>query len=466
MHNPNSRRIDRRADALARFRKLPPPAWHSIAAWLGIALLFVLEYGLFSQYVVRELAWAPPGYHDQSVYLGQSYDIFETIVSEGVWKGIVRGWRESGANGTQLSIQGALLYLFLGTSRLTALTLNFAYFLLFQAALAATLRWYSGRWSAAFLGIGLALTAKSTFLGAGGMMDFRIDFVASCLFGTFICVVSPLRPVPLLAVVGCGRGSCGLFGYVSISHGAVSRRRPRFALRGLLRPIGGSIATIGSCDWHACTNSAGSCSRARSSRPWSCRRFSASGTRSRAITSTISPTRNVRFDARSTDTRMRWLACCIIRSPCSSSHAGADVLDSQRSHAGCGTVVRVMLGIDSKCEGRDGAGSSRMLNPDGTFLPVFAVFCVIAPLGVLTCYGSPSPAVGSIAVEAAWLLTVVLRPLWLLQFCPIFGIESSGFLRAHCFGDRRHVHGFVHPGRVFQPSSAFRRGTRRTSNRR
>src|SRR5690348_2934326 len=77
-----------------------------------------------------------------------------------------------------------------GASRLSALSLNFIYWAAFQLVLVATLRWLTGRWSATFMGWGLLLTTITPFFETGGsLFDFRLDFIAFCLFGIFLCVV-------------------------------------------------------------------------------------------------------------------------------------------------------------------------------------------------------------------------------------------------------------------------------------
>ena len=48
-----------------------PTSWHGSAAWLGIALLLVVEYGLFRQYALREVVWSYPTGADQTAYLSQ-----------------------------------------------------------------------------------------------------------------------------------------------------------------------------------------------------------------------------------------------------------------------------------------------------------------------------------------------------------------------------------------------------------
>src|SRR5262245_26454015 len=119
----------------------------------------------------------------------RSYETHERIRQRGLWGGLAYGLRMPTAKGPMMHVQAALLYLVLGPSRLSALTLNFLYFALLQCALVATARWYSGRWSVALFALGLLLAARAPFYPAGGLVDFRIDFIASCLFGTFLCAV-------------------------------------------------------------------------------------------------------------------------------------------------------------------------------------------------------------------------------------------------------------------------------------
>jgi hypothetical protein len=162
---------------------------NTMLPWVGIGLLLVFEYGLFRQYAEREVVWCYPTVNDQAAYLSRSYRYFEKIGAKGLINGVVFGLRDKKPNGAVVEVEASLLYLFLGASRLSALTLNFAHFALLQVVLAGTVRWYSGRWSPAFMGVGLLLTAGSPFYFAGGIMDFRIDFIAFCLVGVFVCVV-------------------------------------------------------------------------------------------------------------------------------------------------------------------------------------------------------------------------------------------------------------------------------------
>ena len=63
------------------------------------------------------------------------------------------------------------------------------YLALFQCVVIATVLWLTGRWSLAFIALGWLLSSPSQFDATGGIIDFRIDLTAMCLYGIFICVV-------------------------------------------------------------------------------------------------------------------------------------------------------------------------------------------------------------------------------------------------------------------------------------
>jgi hypothetical protein len=161
----------------------------SLLAVLGITILLVIQYGLFRQYAEREVTPFFPQYADQASYLGRSYACYQHILEEGPWSGVVGALEEKVPNGLVFEAEAGLLYLVLGPSRLSALTLNFLHFALLEITLFYTLRWYTGRWGPAFLGLGLVLVAGTPFYVCGGVADFRLDFAAFCLYGIFLCVV-------------------------------------------------------------------------------------------------------------------------------------------------------------------------------------------------------------------------------------------------------------------------------------
>lgn len=161
---------------------------HPVCGWLAMAGLVLLEWILFRRFLLREVVWAYPPDFDQAAYLRQAYELYERIRTAGVWQGITH--QPDAPQGAFLQLQAALLFDLLGhASRFIALSLNFFYFALFQIALFGTLRWLAKRWSVAFLSVGLLMMACTTFNTAGGIYDFRMDFTALCLYGTFLCCV-------------------------------------------------------------------------------------------------------------------------------------------------------------------------------------------------------------------------------------------------------------------------------------
>jgi hypothetical protein len=163
--------------------------WRPLAAAGLLVLLLVLQYLLFRRYAVREIVWAYPDQFDQAGYLGLTYQEYEDIRAHGLWAGLWHGLSTIHPTGVLFPVEGSLFLLLLGPSRLSALTMHFAHFALFQEVLFWTLYWRTRRWSFAFLGLGLLLAAAAPYAPGGGMFDYRIDFSAFCLFGVTLCLV-------------------------------------------------------------------------------------------------------------------------------------------------------------------------------------------------------------------------------------------------------------------------------------
>jgi hypothetical protein len=195
---------------------LPRP--RTLLGWGLISVLLLFQWALFRQHVEREVAWFVPRHHDQAEYLLTSYQIHETLLSRGLLRGLGMVVQLPSANGLFLPLHGALLYFLLGVGRLSALTLNFLWFAGFQVALAGTLFWRTRRWSVALLGVGLLLTAGTPLRDVGGLTDFRIDFVAFCLYGIFLCTVVRSRVFysrRWSLAAGCAAATLALYRYIA-----------------------------------------------------------------------------------------------------------------------------------------------------------------------------------------------------------------------------------------------------------
>lgn len=162
--------------------------------WVLLTLWFLLDFGLFYQFLQREVTWSYPPKHDQLHYLYDSYVAHDAILAQGPVAGLRRelrdGWLAKRPQGILLvPIEASLLYLVFGPGRSTALLVNFLHFVALQVALVITLKWATGRWNLALLGLGLLTTAMFPFAAAGGLYDFRLDFASFCLFGIVCCLV-------------------------------------------------------------------------------------------------------------------------------------------------------------------------------------------------------------------------------------------------------------------------------------
>ena len=79
-----------------------------------LLLLFGLEALLFGNVYTREVAWCPPGYFDQAVYLLQAYHLQQQVVTDGLgrlWQAI---WTGGNPTGVALPIEGTIVGLILG----------------------------------------------------------------------------------------------------------------------------------------------------------------------------------------------------------------------------------------------------------------------------------------------------------------------------------------------------------------
>jgi hypothetical protein len=169
-----------------RFGRLPQrlPGW---AGWSLVGALLLIEFLLFRHYLHREVLWAYPPNTDQVGYLSEAYDTYESMKS----RGIVRALEALAPipQGALMRVQAGVFFLVAGASRESALDLNFAWFAIFQCAIVWAVRWLAGRWDGAWAALGLLLSAATPFLGPGGIADFRMDFIAFCLYGSLLCVV-------------------------------------------------------------------------------------------------------------------------------------------------------------------------------------------------------------------------------------------------------------------------------------
>lgn len=151
-------------------------------------ITFLLEYALFRNFISDHIIPYYPANFDQSGYLSSSYELYDKIRSQGLHFSDF----SSAVIATSFSFitQTVLFFLFFGGSRLSALTLNFIFFIILQLISFSTIKSITNKTRFAFIFLGLLLTIASPYHYVGGMLDYRIDFMAFCIYGIFIaCVI-------------------------------------------------------------------------------------------------------------------------------------------------------------------------------------------------------------------------------------------------------------------------------------
>ncbi|MBC8459028.1 MAG: hypothetical protein H8D67_13625, partial [Deltaproteobacteria bacterium] len=159
--------------------------------WVLFACLILVQFLLFRTYAMREVVGYYPTHFDQTAYLTRSYHLYEEMLKHGVARAVIDSCHSP--TGFLMPLIAAVSFLLTGASRFNALFLNFALFVILQIIMIKVLRDLSGKLSLSLLAVGLLLAVNAPFFWAGGMMDFRIDFMAFSLFGIFVSTVMKSR---------------------------------------------------------------------------------------------------------------------------------------------------------------------------------------------------------------------------------------------------------------------------------
>jgi len=152
--------------------------------WLVLAVLLLIEYGIFHTYLLRDIVPFYPKSYDQTVYLAESYKLYEQMLAKGRF--FAELLKHNALSQTLLfHVQGAIVFLVFGANRLVALNINFFYFIFLQLFAVYCIRQITGRYRYGLVLIGLLLTANSLIMAS----DFRIDFIVSCLYGVLCLAI-------------------------------------------------------------------------------------------------------------------------------------------------------------------------------------------------------------------------------------------------------------------------------------
>jgi len=167
----------------------PAHRLEGLIGWGLLSLLVCAHWLLFAQYVRREIAGSYARHFDQTTLLHLAYGTYEGIRRDGPVAELPQALRRLPPIGATLHLEAAFLFLLTRPSRLAALAVNWMHFVLLQVAVIATLRARVRGWALPALALGLLWSLATTFFWAGGLDDFRLDFAACCLYGTFLALV-------------------------------------------------------------------------------------------------------------------------------------------------------------------------------------------------------------------------------------------------------------------------------------
>ncbi len=149
--------------------------------WCLFLAIVIIEFFFFRHFVIKEVADFYPEGFDQASFLIQVYQTYSSIQKLGLVQGLEQ---TSGLATGPLFILQAILFLWLfGASRFTLLFINFIYFVGLQFFTLVAVRSFTKQNRAVFCIWGLILGLHTLSNQIGGIVDFRMDFIAFSLYG-------------------------------------------------------------------------------------------------------------------------------------------------------------------------------------------------------------------------------------------------------------------------------------------
>ena len=152
---------------------------------LALVIFAGIQFLLFQTYAFRNVIDAIPRNTDQSVFLRISYHIYEALVAGDYREAFSYALNNLGQGG-YAGLCTLLLFL-LGNNRFSLLLANFFCLLLSEVMGFFCLKRISGKNFVGWMFIGLYLMSNTAFFEAGDLLDYRIDFAASCMYTCWSC---------------------------------------------------------------------------------------------------------------------------------------------------------------------------------------------------------------------------------------------------------------------------------------
>lgn len=177
--------------------------WPTVVWLIGVLAVLLAESLIVRSTVTRMIAPYVPLWADQVQYLTEAYRGYDLIREHGILVGTVEAIQQPRPQGWLLQTLASWRMLLDGPSRTAALDVNLALALLWLGTSAYVMRRLFGE-GASLVTIGLLVSSLTITQVPGGLFDFRLDFGATCLWGTLVAAVaasSSLRglTLPILA---------------------------------------------------------------------------------------------------------------------------------------------------------------------------------------------------------------------------------------------------------------------------
>ncbi|HWA10041.1 MAG TPA: putative Ig domain-containing protein [Opitutaceae bacterium] len=158
-----------------------------------LVLLLVLagELVFFGTAIARHQAWVYPRWFDQVQYLDEAYRGYERARESGFLAGVRETLANISPQGTLHDFWALLVFSMTGPSREAALAVNLLAFAALQAVTFFTARRISGSSAVAWIGVAFLAALRCGWSGgSGSAVDFRLDWMAACAYGSALGVAA------------------------------------------------------------------------------------------------------------------------------------------------------------------------------------------------------------------------------------------------------------------------------------
>ena len=154
--------------------------------WLIVAILVLCLFN-FIRFIQEEIAPYFPVMTDQGYYLKNAHQYWDYSKTHGYWNLLKAHFSHDKpalgfypSSNLQMSLLASLLFPLVGATRAGALSIHIFSWLVLLTLFAWVLRKITNSWFWPALGVALLLSTSFSFVSAGGIADFRMEFPAAC----------------------------------------------------------------------------------------------------------------------------------------------------------------------------------------------------------------------------------------------------------------------------------------------